>query len=229
MRCLELVPQPALKYVYVLFVPRGRTVECRYLLWGFLCREEAAKPGHDFSQTFPILTENFITRILTLYLSPRGVHAFLPLSTSAVFFFFCFLSTSAHTVSKLLSANRLFSLSSSSQVSVIQSGCINSRLVFFLLSSCCHHNRTHLPAGATWRSHVILEFVMLEPCVGAGSEDKQGWSHRGIPRFVVGCENDECDMGQTDTGMKNDMFRGEEMDDDDESVSSRCAGAHAAE
>ncbi|XP_030587089.1 inositol hexakisphosphate and diphosphoinositol-pentakisphosphate kinase 1 isoform X1 [Archocentrus centrarchus] len=62
---------------------------------------------------------------------------------------------------------------------------------------------------------------MLAPCVGAGSEDKQGRSHRDIPRFVVGCENDDCDMGQTDTGLKNKMFRGEEMDDDDESPSER--------
>lgn len=39
---------------------------------------------------------------------------------------------------------------------------------------------------------------------------------------MVGYENDQCDMGQTDAGMKNEMFREEEMDDDDESVSSRC-------
>lgn len=38
---------------------------------------------------------------------------------------------------------------------------------------------------------------------------------------MVGYENDQCDMGQTDAGMKNEMFREEEMDDDDESPSER--------
>lgn len=62
---------------------------------------------------------------------------------------------------------------------------------------------------------------MLEPCVGAARK-KQGWSCRDIPQFVVGYENYQRDMGQMDAGMKNEMFREEEMDDDDESVSSWC-------
>ncbi|XP_042080569.1 inositol hexakisphosphate and diphosphoinositol-pentakisphosphate kinase 1 isoform X1 [Maylandia zebra] len=61
---------------------------------------------------------------------------------------------------------------------------------------------------------------MLEPCVGAARK-KQGWSCRDIPQFVVGYENYQRDMGQMDAGMKNEMFREEEMDDDDESPSER--------
>lgn len=51
-----------------------------------------------------------------------------------------------------------------------------------------------------------------------------GGGHRDIPRFVVGCEDDEQDVGQMQAGMKNEMFRENKMeeDDDDESVSNRC-------
>lgn len=68
---------------------------------------------------------------------------------------------------------------------------------------------------------------MSEPCdglrPGAGEEEGQGRGHRDAPRFVVGCEDDEQDMGQMEAGMKNEMFREEEMEDeDDESVSDRC-------
>ncbi|KAM7397092.1 hypothetical protein PAMP_020089 [Pampus punctatissimus] len=69
-------------------------------------------------------------------------------------------------------------------------------------------------------------FVMSEPCDGlrAGTEEgeEQGRGHRDAPRFVVGCEDDEQDVGQMDAGMKNEMFREEEMEDeDDESPSER--------
>ena len=40
---------------------------------------------------------------------------------------------------------------------------------------------------------------------------------------MVGGEDDEQDMGQVETGMRNEMFREEDMEDDeDESVSYRC-------
>lgn len=61
--------------------------------------------------------------------------------------------------------------------------------------------------------------------LGQGPEagERQGLGDRDVPRFVVGCEDDEQDMGQMETGMKNKMFREEDMDDDeDESVSYRC-------
>uniref|UniRef100_A0A3Q1GCK3 Inositol hexakisphosphate and diphosphoinositol-pentakisphosphate kinase n=1 Tax=Acanthochromis polyacanthus TaxID=80966 RepID=A0A3Q1GCK3_9TELE len=63
---------------------------------------------------------------------------------------------------------------------------------------------------------------MSEPCDGPGQGEEQGRSHRDVPLFVVGCEDDEQDMGQMEAGMKNEMFREEEMEDDeDESPSER--------
>jgi len=64
---------------------------------------------------------------------------------------------------------------------------------------------------------------MSEPCKGRGPVKEQGRIHRNVPRFVVGCEDDEQDMGQMEAGMKKEMFREEDMEDDeDESVSSVC-------
>ncbi|XP_045893747.1 inositol hexakisphosphate and diphosphoinositol-pentakisphosphate kinase 2-like isoform X2 [Micropterus dolomieu] len=59
---------------------------------------------------------------------------------------------------------------------------------------------------------------MSEPRDGAGPEagERQGLGQRDVPRFVVGCEDDEQDMGQMETGMKNEMFREEEMEDDED-------------
>ncbi|XP_070687434.1 inositol hexakisphosphate and diphosphoinositol-pentakisphosphate kinase 2 isoform X3 [Pempheris klunzingeri] len=61
---------------------------------------------------------------------------------------------------------------------------------------------------------------MSEPCdrpgPGPGPGEGQGRGQRDAPRFVVGCEDDEQDMGQTEAGMKNEMFREEDMEDDDE-------------
>lgn len=45
-------------------------------------------------------------------------------------------------------------------------------------------------------------------------------SHRNVPQFVVGCEDDGQDLGQMEAGMKNDVFREADMEDEeDESVS----------
>ncbi|XP_070687437.1 inositol hexakisphosphate and diphosphoinositol-pentakisphosphate kinase 2 isoform X6 [Pempheris klunzingeri] len=54
------------------------------------------------------------------------------------------------------------------------------------------------------------------PGPGPGPGEGQGRGQRDAPRFVVGCEDDEQDMGQTEAGMKNEMFREEDMEDDDE-------------
>ncbi|XP_040893713.1 inositol hexakisphosphate and diphosphoinositol-pentakisphosphate kinase 2 isoform X6 [Toxotes jaculatrix] len=65
---------------------------------------------------------------------------------------------------------------------------------------------------------------MSEPCdgPGPGAREGQGRGDRHVPLFVVGCDNDEQDMGQMEAGMKNEMFREEEMEDDeDESPSER--------
>lgn len=65
---------------------------------------------------------------------------------------------------------------------------------------------------------------MSKPLTGPEPKEEQGRSHAVVPRFVVGCEDDEPDMGQMEAGMKNEMYREEEMeDDDDESVSDRCS------
>uniref|UniRef100_A0A3P9I4J0 Inositol hexakisphosphate and diphosphoinositol-pentakisphosphate kinase n=1 Tax=Oryzias latipes TaxID=8090 RepID=A0A3P9I4J0_ORYLA len=50
-----------------------------------------------------------------------------------------------------------------------------------------------------------------------GPEDKQEWRHKDIPRFVVGCEEDEedDDMDQVEIDMKSDNSREEDMEDDD--------------
>lgn len=65
---------------------------------------------------------------------------------------------------------------------------------------------------------------MSEQCDGPGSGPRpgegQGRGQRDAPRFVVGCEDDEQDMDQMEAGMKNEMFREEDMEDDEfESVS----------
>ncbi|KAM9377149.1 inositol hexakisphosphate and diphosphoinositol-pentakisphosphate kinase 1 isoform 2-T2 [Pholidichthys leucotaenia] len=63
---------------------------------------------------------------------------------------------------------------------------------------------------------------MSERCRGTALVEEQRWGHRNVSRFVVGCEDDEWDMGQRDAGMKNEMYREEDMeDDDDESPSER--------
>ncbi|XP_069018485.1 inositol hexakisphosphate and diphosphoinositol-pentakisphosphate kinase 2 isoform X1 [Embiotoca jacksoni] len=62
---------------------------------------------------------------------------------------------------------------------------------------------------------------MSEPHDGPGPGEEQGRSLRDVPRFVVGCEDDEQDMGQTEAGMKSEMFREEDMEDVDESPSER--------
>ncbi|XP_019116688.1 inositol hexakisphosphate and diphosphoinositol-pentakisphosphate kinase 1 isoform X3 [Larimichthys crocea] len=72
---------------------------------------------------------------------------------------------------------------------------------------------------------------MSEPChgktgpvsaSGSVSGEGQGRNQRDVPRFVLGCEDDEQDMGQMETGMKNKMYREEDMkDDEDESPSER--------
>uniref|UniRef100_A0A7N8WU50 Inositol hexakisphosphate and diphosphoinositol-pentakisphosphate kinase n=1 Tax=Mastacembelus armatus TaxID=205130 RepID=A0A7N8WU50_9TELE len=60
------------------------------------------------------------------------------------------------------------------------------------------------------------------PRPGPGAGDGQGWDHRDVPRFVVGCDNDEQDIYQMETGMNDKMFQEEDMeDDDDESQSER--------
>ncbi|KAG7221130.1 hypothetical protein INR49_017601 [Caranx melampygus] len=60
------------------------------------------------------------------------------------------------------------------------------------------------------------------PGAGAGTGDGQGRGGGDVPRFVVGFEDDELDIGQMEAGMKNKMFREEEMEDDeDESPSER--------
>ena len=64
---------------------------------------------------------------------------------------------------------------------------------------------------------------MSEPCDGPAPGAWEGRSVRNAPLFVVGSEDDEQDMGQVETGMRNEMFREEEMEDDEDgSVSCRC-------
>lgn len=82
-------------------------------------------------------------------------------------------------------------------------------------------------------SDVTAWFVMSKPCNGPGlglgpgaleKEGQVGRSQRGVPRFVVGSEDEEQDMGQMEAGMKNEMFREEDMEDDeDESVRDGCS------
>ncbi|XP_074489967.1 inositol hexakisphosphate and diphosphoinositol-pentakisphosphate kinase 1 isoform X5 [Sebastes fasciatus] len=54
------------------------------------------------------------------------------------------------------------------------------------------------------------------PEPGPGAREGQGRGGRDVPRFVVGCGDDEHDMGQMEAGMKNEMFREEEMEDDED-------------
>ncbi|XP_062245477.1 inositol hexakisphosphate and diphosphoinositol-pentakisphosphate kinase 1 isoform X1 [Platichthys flesus] len=57
---------------------------------------------------------------------------------------------------------------------------------------------------------------MSEPCDGPAPGAWEGRSVRNAPLFVVGSEDDEQDMGQVETGMRNEMFREEEMEDDED-------------
>ncbi|XP_032379537.1 inositol hexakisphosphate and diphosphoinositol-pentakisphosphate kinase 2 isoform X7 [Etheostoma spectabile] len=50
---------------------------------------------------------------------------------------------------------------------------------------------------------------------GPGLGEGQGRGDVDVPRFVVGCGDDEQDMGQMETGMRNEMYREEEMDGDE--------------
>ncbi|XP_041853057.1 inositol hexakisphosphate and diphosphoinositol-pentakisphosphate kinase 2 isoform X4 [Melanotaenia boesemani] len=63
---------------------------------------------------------------------------------------------------------------------------------------------------------------MSEPSKAPRSVGKQGQSPQKVPRFVIGCEDDEQNMGQMEAGMKREMFREEDMEgDEDESPSER--------
>ncbi|XP_068458539.1 inositol hexakisphosphate and diphosphoinositol-pentakisphosphate kinase 1 isoform X3 [Clinocottus analis] len=64
---------------------------------------------------------------------------------------------------------------------------------------------------------------MSEPCGdGPGDARGEGRGDGDGPWFVVGCGDDEQDMGQMEAGMKNEMFREEDMEDsDDESPPER--------
>lgn len=54
-----------------------------------------------------------------------------------------------------------------------------------------------------------------------------GGGHRDIPRFVVGSEDDEQDLGPKQADMKNEVFQESEVEDEeDEEVSSRPHGEH---
>ncbi|KAM3608862.1 uncharacterized protein V6R79_005797 [Siganus canaliculatus] len=58
---------------------------------------------------------------------------------------------------------------------------------------------------------------MSEPCngPGPGSAEEQDQGQRDVPRFVLGCEDDEPLVVHTEAGMKNEMYRDEDMNDDD--------------
>uniref|UniRef100_A0A8C2W8R3 Inositol hexakisphosphate and diphosphoinositol-pentakisphosphate kinase n=1 Tax=Cyclopterus lumpus TaxID=8103 RepID=A0A8C2W8R3_CYCLU len=63
---------------------------------------------------------------------------------------------------------------------------------------------------------------MSEPCDGPGEGYEEGRDDRDVPWFVVGCGDDEQDMGQMEAGMKNEKFREEDMEDyEDESPPDR--------
>ncbi|XP_078023861.1 inositol hexakisphosphate and diphosphoinositol-pentakisphosphate kinase 1 isoform X1 [Epinephelus lanceolatus] len=63
---------------------------------------------------------------------------------------------------------------------------------------------------------------MYRTCDGPRPGDGQGRSDRDVPRFVIGCGDDEYDMGQMEAGMRNEMCREEEMEDyEDESPPER--------
>ncbi|XP_054915083.1 inositol hexakisphosphate and diphosphoinositol-pentakisphosphate kinase 2 isoform X12 [Poeciliopsis prolifica] len=53
---------------------------------------------------------------------------------------------------------------------------------------------------------------MSEPCNGPGPVEERGRIRRDVPRFVIGCEEDEQDMGQMEAGMKNEMLRQDDME-----------------
>nr|XP_046249692.1 inositol hexakisphosphate and diphosphoinositol-pentakisphosphate kinase 1 isoform X3 [Scatophagus argus] len=57
---------------------------------------------------------------------------------------------------------------------------------------------------------------MSHPCDGPGAGKGQGRDRRDVPRFVLGCDDDEQDAGQMEPGMKNEMYREEEMEDDED-------------
>ncbi|XP_035858973.1 inositol hexakisphosphate and diphosphoinositol-pentakisphosphate kinase 2 isoform X5 [Sander lucioperca] len=60
------------------------------------------------------------------------------------------------------------------------------------------------------------------PGTGPGLGEGQGRGDIDVPRFVVGCGDDEQDMGQMEAGMRNEMYRDEEMEgDEDESPPER--------
>ncbi|XP_039665132.1 inositol hexakisphosphate and diphosphoinositol-pentakisphosphate kinase 2 isoform X7 [Perca fluviatilis] len=60
------------------------------------------------------------------------------------------------------------------------------------------------------------------PGAGPGLGEGQGRGDINVPRFVVGCGDDEQDMGQMEAGMRNEMYREEEMEgDEDESPPER--------
>ncbi|KAM9352050.1 inositol hexakisphosphate and diphosphoinositol-pentakisphosphate kinase 2 [Symphorus nematophorus] len=56
----------------------------------------------------------------------------------------------------------------------------------------------------------------LAPGTAAGAGEEQGRGQRDVPRFVLGCEDDEQDVGQMEAGMKKEMYREEEMEDDED-------------
>lgn len=61
---------------------------------------------------------------------------------------------------------------------------------------------------------------MSKPCDGSGAGARLGRGRRDVPRLVLAHEDDERDAGQMEASVKNEMYREEDMEDDeDESVS----------
>ncbi|XP_068595610.1 inositol hexakisphosphate and diphosphoinositol-pentakisphosphate kinase 2 [Brachionichthys hirsutus] len=63
---------------------------------------------------------------------------------------------------------------------------------------------------------------MSEPCNGLGAEEGRERERRGVPRFVLGWEDDELDSGHVEADMRKEMYRDEETgQDEDESPPER--------
>lgn len=65
---------------------------------------------------------------------------------------------------------------------------------------------------------------MSEPCDGSGAGAGLGRCRRDVPRLLLAPEDDERDAGQMEASVKNEMYREEDMEEEeDESVSDGAA------
>ncbi|CAN9498828.1 unnamed protein product [Ophioblennius macclurei] len=137
--------------------------------------------------------------VLTVHLTARGVHSLSSTSVSTL------LSAGWHVLLQLLVIiTRL--------PGVTHPTAANNTFPRDVVASLFERSKRN--------NHVSTLLVMSKAHQGPGlrTGKARGLVNRDVPHFVIGCEDDERDMGQTEAGMNNEPFQEEEMEDNEDEL-----------